>query len=65
MSDSELLARVDERVKSIHEDIGQFAEELRTHGKRLSSLEKKQSWIIGVGSAIVAFMTALIRYTDE
>lgn len=56
-TDRELLVRIDERVASLHEWMGDHEKRDREDFKevhhRINRVERKQNWMLGVGSMTV------------
>jgi len=61
MDDSELLARIDERVLGIHESLKRFTLKQESQEMRIGKIETKQSWIIGVGTFLVSVVGFIAR----
>jgi len=64
------LGRIDERTVAIHDAQENLADTLKAHEQdnrsdfrgvhlRVNKIEKKQSWMIGIGTAVVGMITAV------
>lgn len=72
--DSDRLVRLEQQIVALHEKIGsvvakQLAEstkQLTAQNARITKLEKVQSWIMGIGSAVTFIIsTSILFFTGK